>query len=369
MLKKKKPLLAVAIFMVILLFLVFKTAGLYPFLFHLIFDRGVALKQTDNKINILILGIGGGSHQGPNLTDTIILANLNPKDNRVTLVSIPRDLWLPDLEESNKKINGAYSYGESRKPGGGLFLASAAVRRVTGQDVDYAVRIDFSGFVKAVDIIGGLDVDVETTFDDYFYPISGKEDDDCGYTKEDIKDFVATTSAESDLEQKFSCRYKHLHFNKGENHMNGQTALEFVRSRHAQGNEGSDFARSKRQEKVINALKSHVLSTQTLINPAKLIGLYNTLKDSIDTNIKSEEFDDFLRLAQQMKNADIQSAVLDTGDESTERNGLLTLAPISAQYYFLSVLIPRTGNGNFEEIKSYVLCQINKGNCAISKTP
>ena len=95
---KKKPLIVVGIFVAILLAIIFKTASFYPFLFHLIFDRGVVLKQTNSKINILLLGIGGGSHEGPNLTDTIILANLDPKNNKVTLVSIPRDLWFPDLE-------------------------------------------------------------------------------------------------------------------------------------------------------------------------------------------------------------------------------------------------------------------------------
>lgn len=368
--KNRKPLFVVVIFVVILgFFLISKTANLYPFLFHLIFDKGVSLKQTDNKVNILILGIGGGSHEGPNLTDTIILANLNPKDNKVTLVSIPRDLWLPDLSEANKKINGAYAYGEEKKQGGGLSLSEAAVRRVTGQEVDYGVRIDFSGFVKAVDIIGGLDVNVDNTFDDYVYPISGKEDDNCGFTNEDIAAFTATDSAESDSEDKFSCRYKHLHFDKGLNHMSGETALEFVRSRHALGSEGSDFARSKRQEKIINAFKNQVLSAQTLINPAKLISLYDVLKGSIDTDIKTEEFDDFVRLAQQMKKAKIQSAVVDTGDETENRNGLLILAPIASDYDYLSVLIPRTGNGNFEEIQTYITCEINKGNCVVAKNP
>ena len=174
------------------------------------------------------------------------------------------------MKASNKKINGVYADGESKRIGGGLLEAEAAISKVTGQDINYGVRIDFSGFVKAVDIIGGLDINVDNTLDDYEYPISGKEDESCGYSDEDIKAFSATSPAELDIQQKFTCRYMHVHFDKGPNHMNGETALEYVRSRHAIGVEGGDFARSKRQEKVINAFKNKVLSAQTLINPSKL---------------------------------------------------------------------------------------------------
>jgi LCP family protein required for cell wall assembly len=335
-------------------------------LFHLVVDKEVKLKQAvPTKINILLLGIGGGRHDGPNLTDTIILANLDEAKNKVTLASIPRDLWVPDLTGGVKKINEAYNQGESKKKGGGLALAKAVVSKVTGQPIDYAVRIDFSGFVKAVDIIGGIDVDVENTFDDFEYPISGKEDDKCGFSDDEIKEFVATTSAETDLQEKFSCRYKHLHFDKGINHMDGETALEFVRSRHALGVESGDFARSKRQQKIITAFRDKIFSAETLINPAKIINLYNVVKGSIDTDIKTEEFDDFIRLAQKMRGSRIQNANVDIGDYLTNRPGLLLEAPISAEYDFLSVLIPRVGNGDYSEIKQYLSCEFSKGDCVI----
>lgn len=365
---KKKPLIVVAIFVAILaVVIIAKTASLYPFLFHLAFDKEVKLKQASpSRINVLILGIGGGSHDGPNLTDTIILANIDGKNNKVTLTSIPRDLWVPDLDGNNKKINEAYAKGEDKRTGGGLSLAQAVIGKVTGQHVDYAVRIDFNGFVKAVDIVGGLDIVVDNTLDDYRYPISGKEDDTCGFTDEDIKAFVATVSAEQQLSEKFSCRYKHLHFDKGPQHLNGEVALEFVRSRHGVNGEGSDFSRSKRQQKIISAFKDKIFSAQTLINPAKILNLYNILKNSIDTNIKQEEFDDFIRLAQKMKDAKIKSIVIDTGDQASQRQGLLDEAPFTDQFSFLSVLIPRVGNGDFSEIHQFIDCQLNKGNCSLT---
>lgn len=366
--QNRKPLIVIGIFMAILvLVVVVKTISFYPFLFGLIFDRDVDLKQASPAmVNILILGIGGGSHDGPNLTDTIILANINETKNQVTLTSIPRDLWVPELSGANKKINEAYAHGESKRKGGGLIESKAIVGKITGQAVDYAVRIDFSGFVKSVDIIGGLDIDVENTLDDYEYPLSGKENDACGYSDDDIQAFLATASAEKDLQEKFSCRYKHLHFDKGLNHMDGQRALEYVRSRHAVGAESGDFARSKRQQKVITAFKDKIFSAQTLVNPARIISLYDVIKDSIDTDIKQEEFDDFIRLSQKMKDAKTQNISLDTGDEKSQRQGLLKEAPISSEYNYLFVLLPRIGNGNFSEIQKHIVCRIEKGNCPIT---
>jgi polyisoprenyl-teichoic acid--peptidoglycan teichoic acid transferase len=368
--RRKRPLILVGIVVVFLAIFIYKTANVYPFLFQLIFNRGVELKQTNNNINVLLLGIGGGSHDGPNLTDTIILASINTKTKRIVLTSIPRDLWVPDLTTSVKKINEAYADGESKRTGGGLIEAKAIVGKITGQNIDYGVRIDFSGFIKAVDVMGGLDVNVVNAFDDYIYPISGKEDETCGNTDEDIKAYTesGTASAEMDL-TKFPCRYKHLHFDKGLQYMDGETALEFVRSRHATGDEGSDFARSNRQEKIIKAFKDKALSAQTLINPAKVLELYGILKGSIDTDINQNEFDDFIRLVNQMRSAKIVSSIVDTGDEEANRPGLLLNPPISSEYGYAWVLIPRVGNGNFLELQNYITCEIDKDNCSISPIP
>ena len=341
---------------------VIKFAEISPFLFELVFKKEISLKNEDSRVNILLQGIGGKDHDGPNLTDTIILANLNPSSNQISLTSIPRDLWIPDLDSANKKINTAYAYGENSKQGGGIILAKAIVGKVLEQKVDYAVRIDFNGFVRAVDLLGGIDVNVERTLDDYEYPIEGKDDDSCGQPLEELE---ALATESSQLEA-FPCRYMHVHFDKGDKRMDGKTALIFVRSRHGTGMEGSDFARSNRQEKIIKAFKDKVFSLQTLTNPGKVISLYDILKDSIDTDIKQNEMDDFIRLAEKMKKASIQSAVIDTGDAQTKRPGLL-MNPSSAEDYYLQwVLIPMAGNGNFSEIQKYIGCEIKTGNCPIS---
>ncbi len=349
---------------IVILFLLslFKVAKVSSFLFQLFFTHGVNLKQVNGKVNILLLGAGGANHDGPNLTDTMIFASLDVEKEKVTLLSIPRDLWVPDL---NGRINTAYSNAESQQKGGGILVVQAVVKKIMNQSIDYTVKIDFSGFVKAIDLLGRINVNVENGFDDYKYPIDGKENDLCGHNENDLA-FLATASSQLEA---FPCRYKHIHFDQGMQKMNGETALEFVRSRHAEGMEGTDFARSKRQEEVITAVKTAALSLNVLLNPSKIIGLYSTVKNSIDTNIKEDEFDDFIRLAGKMNKAKIQSAVLDYGDDQTGRPGLLIHPEISSLYNNEWVLIPRIGDNNYQEIQSYVTCEINSSDCPISKNP
>lgn len=316
---------------------------------NLVLHKDINLKNDNGRINLVLLGIGGKNHDGPNLSDTIIFASINPETKKTTLVSIPRDLWVPSI---SNKINEAYASGEDKKPGTGLPIAEKTVSEVVGQPVHYGIRIDFSGFERFVDQLGGIDVTVDRTLDDYAYPVEGKEDDPCGKSTEELQQ-LATASA--DNFEAFPCRYEHLHFTPGKTHMDGATALKFVRSRHGVGIEGSDFARSQRQQKVISAIKDKVFSLNVLLNPVKIGELSQTLGDSIDTDIKEDDYDDFIRLAQKIKDGKIANAALDQGDGTTGRVGLLMNPPL-AQYGGRWVLIPP--NEDFGPIKTYVGCEI-----------
>ncbi len=362
--KKRVKLFFFVVFLIIMGVLLYRFGSYIPVLYELFFQQEIALEKVDKKderVNILLLGIGGGKHDGPLLTDTIIYASIDPEQNKVTLISLPRDLWIPDL---NGKINRAYSDAEVKQKGGGITLSRAVVEKVLGQPVDYVLRVDFNGFVRAVDMVGGIEVDVARGFDDYEYPISGKETDTCGFEGEE---FEKRATASSQLEA-FPCRYEHLHFDAGKQSMDGETALRFVRSRHATGIEGSDFARSQRQEKVISALRNKVFSLGTILNPLKLVNLYNVLEGSIDTDIKQEEYDDFIKLARKMEKAEMKSIVLDEGNEAENRAGLLDSPLPRAEFRGQWVIIPRAGNGDFSEIQEYVQCEITIGNCTITPT-
>jgi LCP family protein required for cell wall assembly len=344
---------------IILIFLGFKLSKFIGIGLNLLTNRNISLKQASAaNINILLLGVGGGTHEGPDLTDTIIFANLKPASKSATLISLPRDLWSPEI---NAKINTAYTFGEEKQKGGGLTLSKAMISKILGQPIDYAVKIDFNGFVKAIDLIGGLDIQVDRTFDDYAYPITGQEEATCGHSETDIASLSAQIASGSATElDAFPCRYEHLHFNQGTQHVNGITALKYVRSRHATGPEGSDFARSKRQAKVITAFKDKLFSAGTIVNPVKVVSIINIIKDSIDTDITEEEYSEFIKLAQQMKGLKIHSSVIDTGNE--EQEGLLYNPPIGPQFHNAWVLIPKAGNGNYEEIHQFVTCQLKNCN-------
>lgn len=340
-----------------------------PFLYELFVKKDIQLKQEKQEsINILLLGIGGGNHDGPELTDTIILANINPEKNKVEMFSIPRDLWMPDLQD---RINSAYAFGQAKDKKGQV-LAKAVVEKVTGQPIDYVFVIDFAGFVKGVDHLGGIQVDVKRGFDDYSYPISGKENDLCGYTQEEVDELVATAEAELGVDI-FPCRYKHISFKEGLQDMNGQTALEFVRSRHSLGDEGSDFSRSMRQQEVIAALRKKVFSLGIVLNPVKVVGLVNIVQENISTDIKKEEYDDFIKLARKMEKAKIESYIINVSNEAREEYGLLENPLMSKEYNYKWVLIPRKGNGDFTEIHQFITCVLSGKVCEITedgvKTP
>ena len=329
-----------------------------PVLFQYFFQKEITLKETESRVNVLFLGIGGGKHDGPLLTDTILYVSIDPASQKTTLISIPRDLWLPDLKA---KINSAYSFGEKKRKDGGIVLIKAVVEKILSQPVDYVLRIDFNGFVRAIDMVGGIDVIVESSFEDTQYPISGKETDTCGFTGEEFEK-RATSSA---IAEAFPCRYEQLSFQQGLQRMKGETALKYVRSRHAKGPEGTDFARARRQEIVIDAFKKKVLSLNTFLNPGKLIDLYDIFQDSVHTSIKQEEYDDFVRLMKKMEEAKTNNVVFYYTGPYSEKTGIFINPLESDEYSNQWVLIPRTGNGNFSEIQEYVECEIKTGDCQL----
>ena len=153
------------------------------------------LKSSSNRVNILFLGIAGGTHDGATLTDTIMVASYNLKTNQVYLISIPRDLWLPELRA---KANAVYQLGIHQRSG--LDLSKTIMGNVLGIPIHYALRVDFRGFVQAVDILGGIEVMVDRSFDDYLYPIQGKENDLCGYEEKEI-DFSEKEAKELNIEK------------------------------------------------------------------------------------------------------------------------------------------------------------------------
>ena len=261
-----------------------------------IFTPQDKIKSVGNLTNVLILGKGGVGHDAPDLTDTLIFASVphpnwlktNNRENFISLVSIPRDIWVPELRI---KINSSYYWGNKKEPGGGLILAKSTAEEVVGKPIQYVIVIDFFGFKKIVDLLEGIEVEVGNSFSDDKYPISGKEEDLCGGDPE------------------FKCRYETLRFTQGKQVMDGDTALKFVRSRNAVGDEGTDFARVARQQKVISAIQKKILSRQILLSPKKLIALRDAIIESIETDIDPSEGTILIRRLFQARN-NVESHVL-----------------------------------------------------------
>ncbi len=323
------------------------------------------LKSTDNRVNVLLLGIGGGNHEGALLTDSIIVYSYNLKTHKTTLISIPRDLWLPDLKT---KVNAAYENG--REEGSRLKYAEDKIDDILGIPIHYGIRLDFSGFARAIDQVGGVDVNIANTFDDYEFPITGKENDMCGYQVKD-KDFNPDEAKAANISPgkhpvyidpsgkestdsatlNFSCRFKHIRFDKGLTPMDGETALNFVRSRKGTNGEGSDFARSKRQQLVIEAFREKVLSLQTLANPQKVASLISTFGDSVETDIPAERFLDFYNLTKKQEAS--ESLVLgDLGDGTS-----LFINPPPDDYGGAWVLVPP--KDDFTQVKKYLKAKLD----------
>jgi LCP family protein required for cell wall assembly len=212
------------------------------------------LQTPDDRLTFLIFGVGGPGHSGPELTDTILLASIDLKEKRIGILSIPRDLAFPLGGGRFIKINAVNAYAEQANPGRGAREAADAFEELLNVRIDHVVKVDFKAFVEFIDALGGIDVNVERSFVDREYP-----------TADD--------------------RWQVVSFEAGEQHMDGDTALKYVRSRHGTNGEGSDFARARRQQIVMLAVKEKLLSRGTLANPNRLIKLYESVASNVQTDL------------------------------------------------------------------------------------
>jgi len=238
--------------------------------------------EAENRINVLLLGQGGAGHEGPYLTDTIILVSFKPSTNQVAAISIPRDLYVPVYKNGWRRINFANSFGETDMDSQGGEIASQTISNVFNLPIHYYARVDFEGFKKIVNDLGGVNVYVERDFTDPLYPTSN----------------YGTTT---------------ITFEKGWRKMDGETALQFARSRHGNNGEAGDFARSKRQQKIIIAIKNKTFSFGSLLRPDKFIKAAKSFSEHFSTNLKTWEI---LRLSKFAKTIDLENIITHVLDDS-----------------------------------------------------
>lgn len=267
--------------------------------------------EEEGRINILLLGIAGEKKPGQNLTDTIIVASVNTETNRVGLISLPRDLFVSSSQERvQSKINSIYQIGlnlNDKDPQKSVELIQKVVEEITSLSINYYVVLNFDGFQKIVDSIGGINIMNERDIYDTRYP-------GANYS------------------------YEIFELEKGFHHLDGATALKYARERHSDP-EG-DFGRAKRQQQVLQAIKSKVFSAKTFLNLFALNELFNALGDNIVTNIQANEFGSFINLAQKADTQNINNVVVDAWDKES----LLKVAHIFYGPVRAFVLVPKAGN-------------------------
>ncbi len=281
---------------------------------HIVTSNNQKLQgEADGRINILLLGIGGPGHDGPYLTDTMIVASIEPSSGRVALLSIPRDLVVNIPGYDYRKINNVLSFGRDQKyPGGGEALTVNVVSDMLDIPIQYYARIDFTAFQEIVDQVGGIDVTVDKSFADYSYPTN-------------------------------NYGYQTVKFTAGTTHMNGDLALKFARSRHGNNGEGSDFARSRRQQKILLGLKQELFSFGTLANPKRISDILGSIGTHSQTNMEVWEMVRLAKLAEGLDSSKIVNKVIDDSSTGlvkaeTGLGGAFILVPTNRTYADLQFL-------------------------------
>ena len=216
--------------------------------------------KEDDRLDVLILGIRGDDDKdaengGAFLTDTIQLFSYDKKTKKTSIVSIPRDLYVKVAPGREEKINAVYEYGLIS--GNSLSYTKNLFSQITGVYIDHIVIFNFTSFKQIVDDIGGIDITLDKPF---------VEKGQWGY--------------------EFSLP-------AGENHLNGEQALYYARSRFS----SSDFDRAQRQQKIILAIKQKVSDINLLKDPGKAIDLVNTVRNHIRTDVNLLDMPGLLALA------------------------------------------------------------------------
>jgi len=344
--KKSRGILSGATSLVIGLFIAFSgfiTGSVYLRASNIFADGGSALALNDNidpnsltgegdgRVNFLLLGKGGPGHTGADLTDTLIVASLDPINDEVVLLSIPRDLWVTVPGNGSMKINSVYATHKQQQLNLGASAEKAekagidaienTVESILGIKMNFYGMVDFVAFEKAINTVGGIEIDVQEQLYD---PSVAWEND--------WNPLIADVGV-----QKF----------------NGKTALLYARSRMTSAR--GDFDRANRQREVIVALGEKVMSLGTFSNPIKMAQLLDEFGSHVRTNIGVNHMTRIYDIAVNFEgNREVKSISL---AGTSAEDSLVTTANIGG----LSVVLPLAGVGDFSEIQSFVRNELKDG--------
>lgn len=274
------------------------------------------------RINVLMLGRGGGTHSAPDLTDTVIIASIDPINHTSTMFSVPRDLWVTVPRAGVMKLNAAWQTGEFKYIGknttgstdpkaiqAGFDLVDETLGNVLGINIDYNVIVNFDAFKQGIDTVGGVNVTVPSDLIDPTMAWENGNDPVLAHAGAQVFD--------------------------------GKKALTYVRSRET----SSDFARGERQRAVMTALKDKVDTLGTLSNPLKLSGLLSAFGNNVQTDLSLNNASRLYGIIKQVSDANTTSVGLADAGAT-----LVTTGNMNGQ----SVVLPKAGLFNYGPIQNFV---------------
>ncbi len=218
------------------------------------------LASKEGHFNLLVMGYGGGNHDGAYLTDSLMIYSVPLSGGPASRLSIPRDLWIESPYGSGyyRKINAAYAYAFAQTRNHRKAAAAAAedISHALGIPIQGWMTVDFNGFRDLVDALGGVDVNVPRSF---------------------------TAKYPANDNPRINYKWITIRFKKGVQHMDGEEAIRYARARYTNDpRESSDFARAARQQLVVSAIKRKLLSPSGIIRGFKLA---DAVQDDIKTNL------------------------------------------------------------------------------------
>jgi len=292
-------------------------------------DPALLKGEGDGRVNILLLGRGGEGHDGADLTDTILVASIDPVNYKTALVSLPRDTWVTTPSGSSK-INAVFAYakqkaqskGSNKKDAeeAGVKAIESEVKEVLGVPIHYYSMVDFKAFRDAVDTVGGVDINV-----------------------------TAETAVTERLWDSTIRKAYTLDVKPGMQHFDGQRALFYARSRHTSPR--GDFDRAERQRLLIESLSKKVSSAGTYTNPVKINQLMDNFGDHVTTDMSIDDAILLLKLGKKI------GGNFESIDLASAANPLVRTGMISGQ----SVVLPTAGQGNYGDIQAFVRSKLKDG--------
>lgn len=273
--------------------------------------------EETGRTNILLLGKANEKTAGQKLTDTIMIASLDFSKKKIALLSLPRDLYAEVPEQGfSTKINALYQYDLADQTG--AEITKETISHITGLPIHGFIAIDYDGFIRTVDILGGVSLYVEQDLFDTRFPGPNYS-------------------------------YETFEIKKGWQDLDGETALKYARERHSDP-EG-DFGRAKRQQAILSSMKDKALSMKTFLNPVTISELIDVLGAHIRTDLSPENFRSLVALSREFDTRNISTAVVD----AWKKNSLLKVSHIQVGAVRMFILVPRTGDwSEIRELSEYI---------------